>query len=371
MILVWSFKKYNVNRQIEILLILSYSYLLSYFQDQLNPTKAIDIDDKKLIRLDNNMINLSYHLSENIQKNLEEIESLKNKVLTTPLNPKRELNLRWEANLSKAYWGLTLADNPLTKNQMAKLLNSPLPKRLSDHQKEVISYIETLNHIRYNWTGSIVPVSTKDVLNIYDLSCKSVFGSTASYYKSKEEEVKKIVEFIEKGKDHPVIQAGLLQIELIKLSPFENGTGRVARLLSHLLLSKYGYDLRGLLVIENYYREDLVSLKEATKSIEKYKNATFWLEYFTEGIKLSMRETLKQIENQKSETHQKQLWKLSQRQTKILETMENPNIKITNKEVQRMFKISQITASRDLSKMVNLGILLPHGKGRSVFYTKV
>lgn len=316
------------------------------------------------------MINLSYHLSETIQDNIKSIEDIRIKILTSAINPKKELSFRWESNLSKAYWGLTLADNPLTKNQMAKLLNSPLPKKLSDHQKEVINYLSTLNYIRMTWTGSIIPISTKDVLNIYDYSCKSVFGSTASYYKSKEEEVKKILEFVEKGKDHPVIQAGLLQIELIKLSPFENGTGRVARLLSHLVLSKYGYDLRGLLVIENYYREDLVALKEAIKSIEKYKNATVWLEYFTEGIKRSMQETLKQLESQRNEIHQKQLWKLSQRQSKVLETMENPNIKITNKEVQKMFNISQITASRDLSKMVNLGILLPHGKGRSVFYTK-
>jgi len=61
---------------------------------------------------------------------------------------------------------------------------------------------------------------------------------------------------------------------------------------------------------------------------------------------------------------------LNDRQNKILERLENPNLKITNKDVQKMFGVSQITASRDLSKMANLGILLPHGKGRSVFYTK-
>ena len=64
------------------------------------------------------------------------------------------------------------------------------------------------------------------------------------------------------------------------------------------------------------------------------------------------------------------LWRLSNRQKLIMEKLENPNIKITNREVAKMFAVSQITASRDLSKMVNLGILLPHGKGRSVYYTK-
>ncbi len=314
------------------------------------------------------MNNLSYNLSETITENIKSIEELRKKILFTPINPKRELLLRWEANINKSYWGLTLADNPLSKAQMVKILSNPLPKKLKESEKEVISYIQTLSTIRENWTGSQALITTKDVLNIYDLSCKNVFGSTSSYYKSKEDLVYKILNFIESGKEHPVIQAGLLQIEIIKLSPFENGTGRVARLLSHLILSKYGYDLRGLLVIEDYYREDLMSLKEATRSIETRKNATNWLEYFTTGIKKGMERTLDNITKQNTAFDRK--WKLSNRQKIIFEKLDNPNIKITNREVCKMFSISQITASRDLSKMVNLGLLLPHGKGRSVFYTK-
>lgn len=314
------------------------------------------------------MNNLSYHLSETINENLKSIEDLRKKILITPIKPKVELMLRWDANINKAYWGLTLADNPLTKAQMVKILSTSLPKKLKNSEKEIISYMQTLSVIREDWTGSNIKIVTKDVLDIYDASCKSVFGSTNTYYKSKEELVSKILTFIESGKEHPIIQAGLLQIEIIKLSPFENGTGRVARLLSHLILSKYGYDLRGLLVLEDYYREDLISLREATKSIEKYKNATMWLEYFTTGVKKGMEKVVENITKSELVTHKD--WKISNRQKLILEKLENPNIKITNREVCKMFSISQITASRDLSKMVNLGILLPHGKGRSVFYTK-
>jgi len=321
------------------------------------------------------MINLSYHLSESIESNLKAINQLRINILTEPIKPKTEMFLRWNSNIEKAYWGLTLADNPLTKRQITKILEGPLPKRLKDSEKEVISYINTLNYIRHNWTGSFTKnINTDTILNIYNLSCKSVFGSTSAYYKSKVQTVDKIIEFIEKGKDHPVIKAGLIQIEIIKLSPFENGTGRVARLLSHLMLSKYGFDMRGLLVLEDYYREDLVSLKEAITSIEKsgtqsksHKNATQWLEYFTSGVKKSMEKLLKTL-SERSDLSD--IWKLTDRQKKISERLNNPNIKITNKEVQKMFKVSQITASRDLSKMVNFGILLPHGKGRSVFYTK-
>ncbi len=312
---------------------------------------------------------LSYHLSEAIQQNINTIEAARIKVLLTPIKPRQEQKMRWEANINKSYWGLNLADNPLTKNQMAKLMSKPLSKRLKDYEKEVVCYIDTLRLISEYWTAHSQPLTPKNILEIYDISCKEVFGSTASYYKSKIDKVKKIIDFIESGKDHPVIKAGLLQIEIIKLSPFENGTGRVARLLSHLMLARFGYDLRGLLVIEDYYRNDLMSLKEATNSIEKYKNATKWLEYFTEGIKEGTEKTLKLLtstDNSKIGS----FWKLTDRQQKIFDSFINPDSKMTNKIVQRRFGVSQITASRDLSKMVNLGVLLPHGKGRSVFYTK-
>ncbi|WKZ25566.1 MAG: hypothetical protein QY322_04275 [bacterium] len=316
------------------------------------------------------MINLSYHLSEEIKENLSIVDKLRTQILTTPLKPRTENLLKYQSDIEKAYWGLTLAKNPITKTQAYKLMSKPLPKKLNDYQKEVVSYIETLRLIREYWTASKSQISSKNILEIYNISCKSVFGSTSTYFRSKESEVADILKFIESGNDHPVIQAGLLQIEITKLSPFENGTGRVAKLLSHLMFSKHGYDLRGLLILEDYYRSDLVSLKEALESIEKDKNATFWLEYFTEGVKKSYQNTLKLVTDPTKSKFSPNFYKLSDRQKSIMEKMNNPEVKISNKEVCKMFKISQITASRDLSKMVNLGLLLPHNKGRSTFYTK-
>lgn len=315
------------------------------------------------------MINLSYHLSDKIKDNLKRSDDLQKIIMTTPIKPQNELKLRWEANIEKAYWALTLAENPLSRVEIGKIASSSIPKKLNEHQKEVLSYMEALKFIRENWTAAIKKIGSKDVLEIYDLSCRPVFGSTTNYFKSKKEVVDSILKFVESGKDHPVLKAGLIQIEIIKLSPFENATGRVSRLLSHMILAKYGFDLRGLLVLEDYYRNDLVALKEAINSIEKYKSATFWLEYYTTGVVKSMENLLNKVRPNNLTDQNNHLWKVSERQRKILELLENPNQKITNRSVQKMFKISQITASRDLSKMVNLGLLLPHGKGRSVYYT--
>lgn len=318
------------------------------------------------------MVNLAFHLSDTLAQNIKTSSALRERILLNPISPKKEIKTRWEASLEKVYWGLTLADNPLSKKQMAKIISDPPLKKMNDHQKEVVSYKNAIDYIRNNWNGSKNILDTKDVLNLYDISCKSVFGSTAAYFKSKEQEVLQILKYVESGNDHPIIKAGLIQIEIIKLSPFENATGRVARLLSHLILAKYGYDVRGFLCLENYYRSDLVAFKTATNSIEKYKSATVWLEYFSQGVVQSLEKVLNDIQNDRQiNTVSSSYWKLNDRLQKIINYLENPNLKITNKDVQKRFGVSQITASRDLTKLATMGILLAHGKGRSVFYTKI
>ena len=64
------------------------------------------------------------------------------------------------------------------------------------------------------------------------------------------------------------------------------------------------------------------------------------------------------------------LKRLTIRQKEILYLLEKPETPITNKQIQQVFKVSQITASRDLARLSIVGLLLPHGKGRATYYTK-
>lgn len=55
-------------------------------------------------------------------------------------------------------------------------------------------------------------------------------------------EMQKLVERYQNWKDlHPVVRAGFLHGEFIKIHPFVDGNGRTARLLLNLELIKYGY----------------------------------------------------------------------------------------------------------------------------------
>lgn len=318
------------------------------------------------------MLTMSYNLSENLKKLIEVSEDLRQKILLTPIQPRVELRMRWEATLQKIYWALSLAENPVSKSNMIKLLAYPPKRRLTNFEKDIINYKKALDFIKEEWLASPRIIVPERMLDLYNLACKPVFGPSAASFRSKRKHLKHFLDYLQTEKEHPVVQTGISQIQIIKISPFQNGSARVARLFSHLLLYKHGFDCRGLLVLEEYYRTDLVALREAIKSVERYKNLTFWLEYFAKGIVVQLQKALKEINSQRFKTDlPASFWKVNDRQKQILGHLENPKQKITNKDVQKMFNISQITASRYLSKLSSLGLIFSHGKGRSIFYTKV
>ena len=79
----------------------------------------VDKYDKIMIHL-LAMITFSYNLSPETKKNLEKIEELKRKILFTPLSPKKELRLRWETQLNRVFWSLTLSEDFGSKKQFIK-----------------------------------------------------------------------------------------------------------------------------------------------------------------------------------------------------------------------------------------------------------
>jgi Fic family protein len=158
----------------------------------------------------------------------------------------------------------------------------------------------------------------------------------------------------------------------MNIAPFEKDNGKVARLIPYLYLYRFGYDFRRFLVLEEYWRSDLVSLRQATQNVKLTRNLTVWLEYFASSLLAQLNNTYDNVTSGKILTNVRMsTFSLNTRQEQILNILTEPGMQITNMQVQRKFKISQVTASRDLAKLVRLELVLSHGKGRSVFYTKL
>ena len=97
--------------------------------------------------------------------------------------------------------------------------------------------------------------------------------------------------------------------------PFAQGSGRMARLVNYLFLYRKGFDFRGLLVLDEYIRKDIVALREAVNSVFQTKNLTLWLEYYLQGMVIQL---TKAYETESSHTTDPYFSGLNERQKKIL-----------------------------------------------------
>lgn len=88
----------------------------------------------------------------------------------------------------------------------------------------------------------------------------------------------------------PVIAAGLTHYEIVRIHPFIDGNGRTARIMATIVLYKRGFDLKRFFALDDYYDQDRPNYYAALKSVnQETLDLTGWLEYFTEGVAVSMK----------------------------------------------------------------------------------
>lgn len=312
------------------------------------------------------MLNISYNISPKLQGYLSGIEDLRKQILLAPIPQTLELRLRWEATFSRIHYSLKLAGNSLKKGEMLKLLSEVAHKNLSKDQKEVIKYKDALDYISRNWQGSQDAVSANAIIDLHKL-----IGT--GRLRVPQAGLQRLLDYLQARIENPIIQAAVINIELEKLQLFTESNPQIAHLAADLFLHKYGYDFKGFLSYEVAWMEDANSFKENHRRALDAVSLTLWLEYFAQSVLQQLEQIVQSIKKPKTGTVdlKESFWRLNERQKSILNFLEQPQATITNRQVQKRYKISQITASRDLTKLTNLGCLFSHGKGRSVYYTRV
>lgn len=317
-------------------------------------------------------MNTSYTLTEKIKASLANADRLRMKILTTPLNTKVERDLNWFFKIDKIRWIISLDGQEIEPYEIEKILESPYPKKPNQTEKKIFALKKFFDYIHEDWTVTPNPITMDTVKKIYLLACKPYMGKMMGVTEMSTKMVINALNFLNQGKDHPIVLAGIMHSEFVSARLLENGNNLVAGLLAYLTLYKNGYDIRGMYSIDMFHKQNFEKYKGFTDKFAVNPGITSWLEYYADGVVQSLEKTLEVIQritvpHKRSES----LVKLSTRQKEILLNLEKPGTKITNKDYQKMFGVSQITASRDLSKLTNLGLLLSLGRGRSIFYTKV
>lgn len=315
------------------------------------------------------MVPFSYTLSEQLKASLQKTDAFRTQILLTPLSPKHELKFRWEAMLDRIYYGLILEQNPVQKKTLVNLLTATPQirrgKQSSHEDKHVLKYKQGLDYIGNEWLVNEQPVTMKTAITLHELSCDGK-------YRKSDDELKQLMEYIETNPDHPVIQAAVVYACILRINAFTDSNARIASLLALLMLYKAGYDCRGLISFEKEWLNHPQEYNEKLQQGMQSAYMTTWIEFVAETLTLHLEKKLQDIKITPTAPEQnKTFFDLNNRQKAIISLLNEPGIRITNRDIQKQFKISQITASRDLAHLVLLGLIIPHGKGRSVYYTKL
>lgn len=254
-------------------------------------------------------------------------------------------------------------DKKIRKNRLEQIFRETTPKKsLPEVEEDAFRYKLALDYIEQNWTLEPSHVKERELKRL-----QLILKNTQP---QRIRDIKATLEFIQSTPEHPIIQAALAYEMLLTLIDEEELSARIAMLAAYIFLYKGGFDLKKQLVLEEYFVKSGHNNRETAINAMQSGNLSPFLDHFVNAMRTQVSQTLitrKEIGNDLLPN--KVLFKLNDRQKQILTILEEPGSRLSNKNVQKLYDISQVTASRDMAKLVDLGLIRPHGKGRSVHYT--
>lgn len=356
------------------------------------------------------MFQPNFKYTHKIVNLLSKISAAREVILNSPLIPKWEVALRREAIIRSAHSSTHIEGNRLNLEQVNKLAQGRTITATRKDKREVLNYLSVLKKIDKLVAGNKLTV--KDILKIHRLVTKDtlerpedcgafrmryvVVGNPFTreiYFRPPKNKdvpglVKDLVDWInpvrcsssngvnanESQQLDSVIQSGIAHYEFVRIHPFVDGNGRTARVLATWILYKRGFDTKQFFCLDDYYNSDKPAYYKALQSVNQATlDLTNWLEYFIEGVHVSVQEVKERVIRLSSErlrkTKEGQI-ALTERQMQIVEFI-NQNGRITNRDIQKLFDLSNRASLDEVKKLLKSKVLKQVAKGRNVHYELV
>lgn len=186
-----------------------------------------------------------------------------------------------------------------------------------------------------------------------------------------EELVKWTRETLEDASLHPLIVIGVFAVVFLAIHPFQDGNGRLSRVLTSLLLLRAGYSYIPYSSLESVIEKNkqayYIALRRTQGSLKADTQDWLpWLRFFMTALKrqkdhLSVK--LAELQGTRFEG-------LSKESIAILEYVAREG-RITTAQALELVSIPRPTVRLRLTQLVEAGHLRVHGKGRGAFYAAV
>lgn len=336
-----------------------------------------------------------YTITNKILKNIGVIEAAKEVIENSPLVPAWEAKFREDAIVRTVHHGTHIEGNELNFTEAEKVLSgAKIVGRERDIQevlnyRNVLKYIEsfdeenvtqeTLEKMHELTVKRIMPEETVGVLRKSQVVVKNSQTGEVTFRPPPAIEVPFLLadflDWINSDESldvHAALVAGSAHYEIVRIHPFLDGNGRVARAMSTLLLSKRGYDIKRFFSLEEHYDSEPMYYYRALAGVAQAGgDVTGWLEYFIEGVAIELTRIKEKVKSLSTDIKIKksmggQQLALTERQIKVVEYIQENGF-FQNKAFFELFPmISEDTVLRELKDLMKKGIIKKEGSTKGV-----
>jgi Fic family protein len=173
---------------------------------------------------------------------------------------------------------------------------------------------------------------------------------------------------LDKEELHPLIIISLWTVIFLEIHPFQDGNGRLSRVLTTLLLLKTGYSYVPYSSLESIIEQNkegyYLALRQTQGTIRtESPNWQPWVKFFLQSLAAQVQRLEKKVEHEKIV-----LAPLPKLSLKIVElTREHGKIAIS--DVVHLTGANRNALKVHFRKLIQLGHLEQHGQGRGVWYS--
>jgi len=251
---------------------------------------------------------------------LREIDRLQGALDVRPLPPARMERAREEALLEEAVHTTRIEGSEITSEEAARAFESgAVPTARPEDVRELLNYRAA--HVQaMEYAASGRPVTQAVIREIHRMLVRDVRGGAAApgeyrrvqnyvvngltgaviYTPPPANEVPErmaaLTDWLRSEEGHPVLIAGIAQLELVDIHPFLDGNGRTARLLTLACLRRAGYSFPELFSLSEFYEADRPGYYDAIQQVrDGGGDHSGWLAYFAAGVRTQLARAIDRI----------------------------------------------------------------------------
>jgi len=315
------------------------------------------------------------------------------------LNPEYLTQLRHVATIESIGSSTRIEGSKLTDSEIESLLGKVSSQSFAHRdEQEVVGYAEVMEIVFENFEHisitenyikqlhiSLLRHSNKDErhrgeykkhansVEAFDESGKSsgVIFETSSAFdtpKQMQDLVYWARESLEDQSYHPLIVIAVFNVVFLAIHPFQDGNGRLSRVLISLLMLKAGYGYIPYSSLESIVEKNKDAYYLALQRTQKTLNSTTdWLPW----LNFSLRSLKRQKDHLKTKTDSLEKYSQLPKESVLIMQYLDTHGRITISEAYGFItNVSKPTVKNRIADLTKAGFIERHGKGRATWYSK-